>query len=57
MVDKLTIAGHNQSPTGSFAMTSTRPNLIEAPSLVLMRPDLTGLMIVPLVVFVVATQS
>jgi hypothetical protein len=51
------IAGHSQSPAGSFATTSTRPNLIEAPSLVLMRPDLTGLTIVPLVVFVEVTQS
>ena len=49
-------AGHNQSPTGSFAVTSTRPYLILAPAFVLMRADLTGLTIVPLVVLVVATQ-
>ena len=51
------MAGQSQSPVGSVAMTSTRPYLIVAPFFVLMRPDLTGGMIVPLVVFVTALHS
>lgn len=50
------IAGHSQSPAGSVAVTSTRPNLMVAPFLVLMRPDRTGWIIVPLVVLVDVTQ-
>jgi hypothetical protein len=51
------MAGQSQSPDGSFAVTSTRPYLIRAPALVLMRADLTGGTIVPFVVFVAAMQS
>src|ERR1700753_2143326 len=51
------IAGHNQSPAGSWAVTSIRPNLIFAPTFVLIRPDLTGLMIEPLVMLVELMQS
>lgn len=50
------MAGQSQSPAGSFALTSTRPYLILAPFFVLIRPDLTGLMMVPLVTLVPATQ-
>ena len=56
LTGSIQIAGHSQSPAGNFAVTSTRPYLILAPALVLMRADLTGLTIVPLVVLVVATQ-
>lgn len=51
------IAGHNQSPAGSFASTSMRPNLIFAPIFVLILPDLTGLIIDPFVELVTAIQS
>src|ERR1700761_7245268 len=50
------IAGHSQSPSGNLASTSIRPYLITAPFFVLIRPDLTGLTIVPLVVLVLVTQ-
>ena len=50
------MAGHNQSPAGIFATTSTRPYLIPACPLVLIRPDLTGFIIVWLVAFVASQQ-
>ncbi len=51
------MAGQSQSPWGILATTSTRPYLILAPTLVLMRPDFTGWTMVPLVVFVDVIQS
>jgi len=51
------IAGQSQSPAGSLAVTSMRPYLIDDDFLVLRRADFTGLMMVPFVVFVTATQS
>src|SRR6478735_6672026 len=52
------IAGQSQSPSGSLAVTSTRPYLMLAPFLVLMRPDLAGGITVsfPPVKLVAATQ-
>lgn len=50
------IAGQSQSPAGNVAVTSTRPYLIFAPNFVLMRPDLTGCMMVPVVRLVMDTQ-
>ena len=57
LTGKSQIAGHNQSPVGSIASTSTRPYLITAPFLVSMRPLLTGLTIVLFVVLVLTIQS
>lgn len=57
LTGNIQIAGQSQSPAGSFAVTSIRPYLIEDDFLVLRRADLTGLIMVPLVVFVTATQS
>src|SRR5437764_1177091 len=57
LTGKSQIAGHSQSPAGNLAVTSTRPYLITAPFLVSMRPLLTGLTIVLLVVLVLTTQS
>jgi len=42
---------------GICATTSIRPYLIDAPLIVFSRADFTGLTMVPLVMFVVATQS
>ena len=41
------IAGHSQSPRGSFARTSTFPYAIETESLVLIRADMTGWIVAP----------
>jgi len=57
LTGNIQMAGHSQSPAGSFAVTSMRPYLIENDFLVLRRADLTGLMMLPFVVFVTATQS
>ena len=57
LAGKSQMAGHSQSPAGSLASTSTRPYLMAAPLLVSIRPDLTGLTIVLLVVLVLVTQS
>lgn len=51
------MAGQSQSPSGIVATTSTRPYLSVAPLRVLIRPDLTGGTMVPLVTFVAALQS
>jgi hypothetical protein len=51
------MAGQSQSPFAILAETSTRPYFMRARSLVLMRPESTGWIIVPLVVLVLLTQS
>ena len=56
LTGNIQMPGQSQSPAGRLAVTSTRPYLIVAPALVLIRPDLTGLTIVPLVTFVTTTQ-
>lgn len=50
------IAGQSQSPSGILAVTSTRPYLMVAPFLVLIRPDRTGGTMEPVVKLVAATQ-
>jgi hypothetical protein len=50
------MAGHSQSPAGSFATTSTLPYLIVLVPLVVRRADRTGGMIVPVEELLKAAQ-
>ncbi len=56
LTGNIQIAGHNQSPTGIFAVTCTRPYLMVPPALLLIRPDFTGCTIALEDLLVMVTQ-
>ena len=56
LTGNMKILGHNQSPVGNLAFTSTFPYLILTVFLVINRADMTGLMTVNLDVLETATH-